>query len=84
MSNWFDGAKIGNFVCEVHAKEDEGRAKEKPNGNLFMEQPPCKDNRGDGIEIDPVGGNDCSEFADDPVPEEIAEHRGNDTQEEEI
>ena len=71
-------------VGEIHANKNQGRAKEEPDGNLFAEQPPGKNDRGDGIEIDPVGGDDRAEFADDPVPNEITEHRGDDTKEEKI
>ena len=72
------------LVGQIHANKNEGRAKEEPNSDLLVEQPPGKADRGDGIEIDPVGGNDSSEFADDPVPKQIADHRGDDTQEQQV
>ena len=71
-------------VGEIHANKNQGRAKEEPDGNLFAEQPPGKNDRGDGMEIDPVRSKDRADFADDPVPSEITEHRGDDTKEEKI
>ena len=49
-----------------------------------MEQPPGKEDGGDGVEVDPVGGDDGTELANDPVPEEEAEHGGDNAQEEQI
>ena len=71
-------------VSKIHAHKDESRAEKEPNGDLLVEQPPGEENGGDGIEVDPVRRDDRTEFADDPVPGEVTEHRGNDSQEEEI
>ena len=49
-----------------------------------MEEPPSKEDGGDGIEVDPVSGYDGSEFADDPVPEEVAEHGGDNAEEQQV
>ena len=46
------------FIAEIHAQKDEDGAKEEPRCDLLVEQPPCEDDGGDGVEIDPVGGND--------------------------
>ena len=72
------------LIGEVHAEEDEGRAEKEPNGDLLVEQPPSKENGGDGIEVNPVCGDDRTELADDPVPDEVTKHRGDDSQEEKI
>jgi len=72
------------LIGEVHAEEDKGGAEEEPEGDLLVEQPPGKEDGGDGIEVDPVRGNHRPELSDDPVPCEVAEHRGNDTEEEEV
>ena len=72
------------LVGEIHAEENEGGTKEEPDGNLLMEQPPGEDDRGDGIEVDPVRGDNSAEFADDPVPHDVTEHRSDDTQEEQV
>ena len=71
-------------VGEVHTKEDESGAEEKPDGNLLVEQPPGEEDGGDGIEVDPVRRDDRTELADDPVPDEVTKHRGDDSQEEKI
>ena len=71
-------------AAEVHAGEDEDGAEKEPRGDLFVEQPPGTDDGGDGVEIHPVGGDDSSQLADDPVPEQVTDHRGNDTQEQDI
>ena len=71
-------------VSKIHTNKDESRAEKEPNGDLLVEQPPGEENAGDGIEVDPVRRDDRTEFADDPVPGEVTEHRGNDSQEEEI
>lgn len=49
-----------------------------------MEQPPGEEDGGDGIEVNPVGGDNGSESADDPVPRHVTEHRGYDTEEQQI
>ena len=61
-------------IGEIHACKDEDGAEEEPDGNLLVEEPPSEEDGGDGVEIDPVGSNDGAEFADDPVPDEVAEH----------
>ena len=71
-------------VGEVHSKEDESRAEEKPNGDLLVEQPPGKEDGGDGIEVNPVRSDDRTKFADDPVPGKVTKHRSDDSQEEKI
>ena len=71
-------------IGEVHAEEDEGRAEKEPDGDFLVEQPPGEQNGGDGIEVDPVRRDHRTELADDPVPGEITEHRGDDSQEEKI
>ena len=71
-------------VGEVHAEEDESGAEEEPNGDLLVEQPPGEQNGGDGIEVDPVRRDHRTELADDPVPDEVTKHRGDDSEEEEI
>ena len=71
-------------IGEVHAEEDEGRAEKEPDGDFLVEQPPGEEDGGDRIEVNPVCGDDRTELADDPVPGEITEHRGDDSQEEEI
>ena len=72
------------LVGQIHACQNQGRAEEEPNGDLLVEQPPGKADRGDRIEIDPVGSDNSSKFADDPIPKEIANHRGDDTQEQQV
>ena len=72
------------FFGEEHACEDEGGAEKEPDGDLFVEEPPGEENGGDGVEIHPVGGDDGTEFADDPIPGDITDHRGNDTQKQQI
>ena len=69
------------LVSKVYAEEDEDGAEEEPEGNLLVEEPPGEEDGGDWIEIDPVGGDDSSELADDPVPEEVAEHGGDNAEE---
>jgi len=49
---------------------------------LLVEEPPGEEYGSDGIEIDPVGGNNGSEFAHNPVPKQEAEHGGDDAQKE--
>ena len=71
-------------VGEVHSKEDESGAEEEPDGDLLVEQPPGKEDSGDGIEVNPVCGDDRTELPDDPVPDEVTKHRGDDSQEEKI
>ena len=71
-------------IGEVHAEEDEGRAEEEPNGDLLVEQPPGKEDGGDGIEVNPVGGDDGTQLTDDPVPDEETDHGGHNTQEQQV
>ena len=71
-------------VGEVHTEENQGRAEEEPDGDLLVEQPPGKEDSGDGIEVNPVRSDDRTEFADDPVPGKVTKHRGDDSQEEKI
>ena len=47
-------------IGQVHAGEDEDGAKKEVDGNLLAEDGPGKDDRGDGIEIDIVGGDDVT------------------------
>ena len=61
-------------IGEIHACKDEDGAEEEPDGDLLMEEPPGEEDSGDGVEIDPVGGNNGTQLADDPVPDEVAEH----------
>ena len=83
MSQLLEGfARRGRTAAKVHAGKDEDGAEEEPGGDLLVEEPPGKEYGGDGIEIDPVGGNNGSEFAHNPVPKQEAEHRGDDAQEE--
>ena len=71
-------------VGEVHTEEDKGRAEKEPDGDFLVEQPPGEEDGGDGIEVDPVRRDDRTELADDPAPGEVTEHRGDDSEEEEI
>ena len=71
-------------IGEVHTEEDKGRAEEEPKGDPLIEQPPGKKDGGDRIEVNPVRSDDRTEFADDPVPDEVTKHRGDDSQEEKI
>ena len=71
-------------VSKIHANEDEGRAEKEPKGDVLMKQPPGEEDGGDGIEVNPVRSDDRTKFADDPVPGEVTEHRGDDSQEEKI
>ena len=77
-------ACCGRAAAKVHAGKDEDGAEEEPGGDLLVEQPPGKDDGGDGVEIDPVGGDDGSQLADDPVPEQETDHRGNDAQKQDV
>ncbi len=72
------------FIAEIHAEEDEGGAKEEPRCDLLVEQPPCEDDGGDGIEIHPVGGDDGTQFADHPVPCQETEHRCHHSEEQQV
>ena len=72
------------LIGEIHTCKDEDGAEEEPDCDLFIEEPPGEEDGGDGVEIDPIGGDDGTQFADDPVPDEVAEHRGNDAEEEKI
>ena len=74
----------GVMVAHVHTDEDEGGTHEEPDGDLFTEQPPGKENGGDGVEIDPVGGDDDAEMLDDKVPGEVADHGGYDAEEHQV
>ena len=71
-------------VGEIHTCEDEDGAKKEPGGNLLVEEPPGEEDGGDGIEVDPVSSDDGTQFTDDPVPDEVAEHRGDNAEEEKI
>ena len=75
-TNWAVGQK--------HAEEDEDGAEEEPGGDVLVEQPPGEDDGGEGVDIDPVGGNDRSQTADDPVPNEETNERGDDAEEEDV
>ena len=72
------------MVAHVHTSEDEGRTHEEPDGDLFAEQPPGKENGGDGVEIDPVGGDNDAQMLDDKVPGEVADHGGDDAEEHQV
>lgn len=61
-------ARRRRTAAKVHAGKDEDGAEEEPGGDLLVEEPPGEEYGSDGIEIDPVGGNNGSEFADNPVP----------------
>jgi len=73
-----------HFIAEVHAYEDEQCAEEEIEGDAFGEDEPGEDDRGDGIEIDVVGDDDCSQFLHDPIPRQITEHGGDATQEHQV
>ena len=72
------------LIGQVHAGEDEDGADEEINGDLLGEDGPGEENGGDGVEIDVVGGCDCTEFLQDPVPGEEAPHRGDAAEEQQI
>ncbi len=48
------------LIGKVHADKDEDGANKEINGDLFWKNNPGKENGGDGIEIDVVGGNNGS------------------------
>ena len=50
------------FISQIPAGEDEDGAKEEVDGDLLAEDGPGEDDRGDGVEIDVVGGNDGGEL----------------------
>ena len=62
------------LIGEVHTEEDECRAEKEPNGDLLVEQPPGEKDGGDGIEVNPIRGDDRTEFADDPIPGKVTKH----------
>lgn len=72
------------FITEIHARQDEYRTHQEPRRDLLMQQPPSEDDGGDGVKIDPVGSNDSTKFADDPIPYDVTTHRSNNTQEEKV
>ena len=45
---------------KVHAEEDEDCADKEVDGNLFVEQPPCKENGGNRIKVDIICGYDST------------------------
>ena len=49
-----------------------------------MQQPPGKDDGGNGIEIDPVGGYDSTQLMDDPIPDKETNHRSYNAQEQQV
>ena len=69
---------------KIHSRKDEDGAKQEPDGNLFVKQPPSKQDGGDGIEIHPVGGNHCPQLTDHPVPYQVTEQGGDHSQEEQV
>ena len=71
-------------VAHIHTGENEGRTHEEPDGDLLAEQPPGKENGGDGVEIHPVGGNDDAELLDDEIPGKVADHGGNDAEKHQV
>ena len=72
------------FLGKVHACENHNGAKEKPRGNLFVEQPPSKENGGDGIEVYPVSSYYSAKLMNNPTPDKETYHGGYDTEEEQI
>lgn len=72
------------FLSKEHAGDDEEAAEEEPEGDVLGEQPPGKDDGGDGVEIDPVGGGNGTKLADDPVPKEEAQHGGYHAEEQQV
>ena len=72
------------FLGEVHAGKNEGGAKDEVEGNMLAEDGPREDNGDYWIEIDVVGADDGSQLLENPVPCEIAPHRGNAAKEQEI
>lgn len=56
------------LVCEEHTKKDEGSSEEEVDGNLLREDGPSKEDGGNRIEIDVIGGDDCTQFLQYPVP----------------
>ena len=71
-------------IRKIHSRKDQDGAKQEPDGNLFVKQPPSKQDGGDGIEIHPVSGNHCPQLTDYPVPGQETEQRSNNSQEEEV
>ena len=45
------------LISQVHTYEDKDGADNEVNGDLLGEQPPSKQDRGDGIEVDTVGSH---------------------------
>ena len=72
------------MVAHIHTDEDESRTHKEPDSDLFAEQPPGKENSGNRVEIDPVGGDYYAEIFDNEVPGEVADHGGNDTEEHQV
>ena len=56
------------LVCEEHTKKDEGSSEKEVDGDLLGEDGPSEEDGGNGIEIDVVGGDDCTQFLQYPVP----------------
>lgn len=79
------GRGLYSFLsCQIHTDEDEEAADEEEDGDALGEDEPGKEDGDDGIEIDVVRGDDSSELADYPVPNQKTDHRCHAAKEEEI
>ena len=61
-------------IGEIHADEDQGGTDEEEDGDALVEYEPRKDNRGDGIDVNVVGGRDGTDGLQRPVPRHKAHH----------
>ncbi len=61
-------------IGEIHADENQGGTDEEEDGDALVEYQPRKDNRGDGIDVNVVGGRDGTDGLQRPVPRHEAHH----------
>ena len=61
-------------VGEIHADENQGGTDEEEDGDALVEYQPRKDYRGDGIDVNVVGGRDGTYGLQRPVPRDEAHH----------
>jgi len=71
-----DGDSASVPVSHIHANKYQERAQNKEKRNLLVQYQPGKDDGGDGIKVDVVGGYNGTQFLEHPVPSQKTQHRG--------
>lgn len=71
-------------IRQIHTQQDKDRANDEIDRYLFRENQPGKEDGGDGIEVNIIGGSDGAEFLHYPVPRQETKHGGHATEEKQI